>query len=420
MPDFFRRSMMGNFSIALSGLEADITALNTIGDNLANLNNTAYKEQSVSFEDLFHQQIGESGTGDPIQVGSGTKVGTTSIDFSEGTLLPDADENTSDMAIDGDGFFMLEQNGEQSLTRAGNFQLSPDGSLITSDGANVLGYPVVEGKIDTSQPIEPLQLPVGATQPAQASVNFWVTANLNSNAIVGSTFTTDVPLFDSLGQSYQATITYTKTAVGSWSYSMSLPPGAATGSSLNNTGTITFDSLGNMTFPVGAVEPIIFSGLTDGAADLGLSWKLGRSTGVQTISQFDSPNNITSVTSFGFPSGIYTAFTVDTNGTVEAEFSNKNTQAIGQLAVANVTNEQGLTAISENRFQVTASSGKAVPGVAGTSNRGTVADSTLEGSNVDISIEFTRLIDAQREFEANSKTLTTFNLLSEDILQMVK
>ncbi len=131
---------MGNFSIALSGLQADSVELNTIGNNLANLNTTAYKGQTTSFEDLFYQQIGESGSGDAIQVGAGTKVSGTSTDFTEGTILPDSNANSADMALAGNGFFVVEQGGVQSLTRAGNFQLSSSGNLITQDGQQVMGY----------------------------------------------------------------------------------------------------------------------------------------------------------------------------------------------------------------------------------------------------------------------------------------
>ena len=119
---------MGNFSIALSGLQADSVALNTIGNNLANLNTTAYKGQTTSFEDLFYQQIGESGSGDAIQVGAGTKVSGTSTDFTEGTILPDSNSNSADMALAGNGFFVVQQGGVQSLTRAGNFQLNSNGT----------------------------------------------------------------------------------------------------------------------------------------------------------------------------------------------------------------------------------------------------------------------------------------------------
>jgi flagellar hook protein FlgE len=135
---------VGNFSIALPGLEADSTALNTIGNNLANLNTTAYKGQTTSVEDLFYQQIGQSGSGDAIQVGAGTTVSATRTDFSQGAILPDANTNTTDMALDGNGFFMVEQNGQQSLTRAGNFQVADNGNLITQDGQLVLGYPAAD------------------------------------------------------------------------------------------------------------------------------------------------------------------------------------------------------------------------------------------------------------------------------------
>ena len=111
---------MGNFSIALSGLQAESVALNTIGNNLANLNTTAYKGQVTSFEDLFYQQIGESGSGEAIQVGAGTRVSGTSRAFTEGTILPDANGNPADMALAGNGFFVVEQGGVQSLTRAGS------------------------------------------------------------------------------------------------------------------------------------------------------------------------------------------------------------------------------------------------------------------------------------------------------------
>jgi flagellar hook protein FlgE len=195
---------LGNFSIALSGLEADSTVLNTIGNNLANLNTVAYKGQITSFEDLFHQQLGESGAGDPIQVGSGTKVGSTSTDFTEGTLLPDTNGSTNDMALDGNGFFLVEQNGQQSLTRAGNFQVSNNGNVVTQDGADVLGYPAMD-------------------ETGKATQNFSFVANLSSQATLGDTFSSALQVFDSLGKGHIATVTYTNVGTNTWDYSVSLP-----------------------------------------------------------------------------------------------------------------------------------------------------------------------------------------------------
>jgi flagellar hook protein FlgE len=478
---------MGNFSIALSGLEADSIALNTIGNNLANLNTTAYKGQTTSFEDLFHQTLGESGAGDPIQVGSGTKVGSTATDFSEGTLLPDADGNTSDMALDGNGFFLVEQDGQQSLTRAGNFTVANNGNLTTQDGQFVLGYPATDGVVNTNTNPQPITLPVGTTEGAQATQNISVTLNLDSGAAVGTNFTTPVTVYDSLGQSHQATITYDKTATNIWTYSIALPPGDATGS-VFTTGSLSFDTSGNLiphltaswhpsmavsvgdTFvdsngdtekvtsiagtgttggttpawgttqgattidnsganqvvwtnigpPTFVPDSISFTGLTDGASDLSFDWNLDGAGTSPLITQFASANSNGPNTQDGFASGNYTGFTVDPGGVIQAQFSNGNAETVGQVAVANVANEQGLVSVGGNNFQTTAASGQAIAGVAGTGGRAVVDDNMLEQSNVNIATEFSNLIIAQRAFEANSKTVTTFDTISQDAIAMVR
>jgi flagellar hook protein FlgE len=270
---------MGNFSIALSGLEADSVALNTIGNNLANLNTTAFKGQTTSFEDLFYQQIGQSGSGDAIQVGAGTKVSGTSTDFTEGTILPDANANSADMALAGNGFFVVQQGGVQSLTRAGDFQLSSNGSLITQDGQQVMGYAAVNGVVNQNSSLTPITIPVGLNEGAQATQNFSVTANLNSNATVGTPFSSPVTIFDSLGQSHQATVSYTKTGTNTWSYSVTLPAGDASGTPVNNTGTLTFDTSGNLIEPTTTPWPSA-TAVTVGTTILDSNGNLERVTSV--------------------------------------------------------------------------------------------------------------------------------------------
>jgi flagellar hook protein FlgE len=411
---------MGNFSIPLSGLEADSVALNTIGNNLANLNTTAYKGQTTSFEDLFYQQIGESGSGDAIQVGAGTKVSGTSTDFTEGTILPDANANSADMALAGNGFFVVDQGGVQSLTRAGNFQLDSNGDLITQDGQQVMGYAAVNGVVNQNSSLSPITIPVGVNQGAQATQNFSLTTNLNSGATVGTTFSSPVQVFDSLGQSHQVTVNYTKTATNTWSYSVALPAGDATGVPTNNTGTLTFDTSGNLISPTGSVNNITFPGLTDGASDLSFNWNLNGSGGSPTISQLASASTNNGAPQDGFASGVYQSFAVDSTGVITAQFSNGRSSTIGQVAVATVANTAGLTASGNNNFTTTAASGQASVGVAGAGGRGSVDDAALEQSNVNISTEFSNLIVAQRAFEANSKTVTTFDTVSQDVLAMIR
>jgi flagellar hook protein FlgE len=412
---------MGNFSIALSGLQADSVALNTIGNNLANLNTTAFKGQTTSFEDLFYQQIGESGSGDAIQVGAGTRVSGTSTDFTEGTILPDSNANSADMALAGNGFFVVQQGGVQSLTRAGNFQLSSNGNLITQDGQQVMGYAAVNGVVNQNSSLTPITIPVGLNEGAQATQNFSITTNLNSNATVGTPYSTPVTIFDSLGQSHQATVSYAKTGTNTWSYSVDLPAGDyAPGTATNNTGTLTFDSSGNLVSPTGSVNNIMFPGLTDGASDLSFNWNLNNSSGTPTISQLASASSNTANIQDGFTSGVYKSFVVDSSGVMTAQFSNGRTSTIGQIAVATVANTAGLTASGGNNFSTTAASGLATVGVAGAGGRGTLDDGALEQSNVNISTEFSNLIVAQRAFEANSKTVTTFDTISQDVLAMVR
>jgi flagellar hook protein FlgE len=409
---------MGNFSIALSGLKADSVALNTIGNNLANLNTTAFKGQSTTFEDLFYQQIGESGSGDAIQTGAGVKVSGTNTNFLQGSLLPTT--NSTDMALAGNGFFVVQQNGVQALTRAGNFQLNSSGSLITVDGQQVMGYAAVNGVVNQNAGLQPITIPVGANEAAQATGNFSVTANLNASATTGTAFTTPVAMFDSLGSSHQATVTYTKTGTNTWGYTVGLPAGDATGVPSNNTGTLTFDSSGKLISPTGTVSAITFPGMTDGASDMSFNWNLNDSSGNPTIGQLAAASSNNGTVQDGFASGVYQSFTADSSGLITAQFSNGRTSTIGQMAVATVANTAGLTVTGNNNFMTTAASGLASIGVAGTGGRGTVNDDALEQSNVDISSEFSSLIVAQRAFEANSKTVTTFDTVTQDTLALIR
>jgi flagellar hook protein FlgE len=166
--------------------------------------------------------------------------------------------------------------------------------------------------------------------------------------------------------------------------------------------------------------PISFTGLADGASDLSFNWNLDGTGTSPLITQLASANTNGANTQDGFASGNYTGFTVDPSGVIEAKFSNGNSETIGQVAVANVANVQGLVSVGGNNFQTTGASGQAVAGVAGTGGRGVVDDSTLEQSNVNISTEFSNLIVAQRAFEANSKTVTTFDTISQDVIAMIR
>jgi flagellar hook protein FlgE len=408
---------MPSFSIALTGLEANSVALDTIGNNLANLNTTAFKGQTTSFSDLFYQNIGSTGSGDALQVGLGTQVSGTNTDFSQGSLSTTT--NSTDMALNGSGFFVVDQGGLEQLTRSGNFQLDQSGNLQTTTGAGVMGYAAANGVVNTNTPLTTLQIPVDATQAAQATQDFGITANLDAATAIGGTFSTTITMYDSLGTSHAATVNFTKTADNTWGYSISLPAADATGTPVNNTGTLTFSSSGALLTPAANVKGISFPTLSDGANDMTFNWDLYNTAGAPQIGQTVGTSTATASTQDGFASGSYKSFSVDSAGVISAGFSNGQTVTIGQIAVASVTNVEGLTVEGENNYQTTAASGAASVGAPGAGGRGTIEDDTLEQSNVDISTEFANLIVAQRAFEANSKTVTTFDTVTQETINMI-
>jgi len=512
---------MPSFSIPISGLDADSTALNTIANNLSNMNTTGYKSQTTSFSDLLYQQVGSSGSGDEIQVGSGAQVATNTTDFTSGTLSSTGCTN-EDVAINGDGFFVLDNNGSQLYTRDGAFTTSSTGTLETSGGLAVMGYSATNGVVNTGGALSDITIPKTETMSPSATTTFSVKQTIDSNDATASS--SGVTLYDSLGQKYSATITYTKTGTNQWSYSISVPntlnaaqttsgttttdtynfgssgstlatvnkgtnltitglnsttnasatitaptitsgesvttyaaaltsalstagisgvtvtANAATGAltiggtnmstsgsviqdpvaSSTATGTLNFDSNGNLTSPSTDVSGITFSGLSDGAATLDLNWNLYGTTGTSTVTQTASTSTTGSATQNGYASGNYSDFSVDSSGVVTANFSNGEKETVGQLAIATVGNEQGLEAEGSTEYATTTASGNASVGTAGSGGRGTVEDKELEGSNVDVSAEFSALIVAQRAFEANSKAVTTFDTVTQEAISMVK
>lgn len=407
---------MSSFSIPLTGLEASSTALNTIANNLSNMNTTAFKSQNVTFSDLFYQQIGDTGAGDPLQVGAGTQVASTETSFMQGSINETG--NATDVALNGQGFFVVENGGATEYTRDGNFTLSADGSLTTQGGQRVMGYPVINGAVDTNAPLAAIQIPVGQVEQPAATTTMSMTANLDATSAAGTQVPAQITLYDSLGVAHVATIDFTSAGGGAWNYTMSLPAGDATGGA-NLTGALQFDANGNLTAPAANVPGISFTGLSDGASDLTLTWDLYGANNKATITQVASASAVSATNQNGYASGEYSGFTIDSSGVVSAEFSNGQTTAVGQLALASITNQQGLRITAGNNYQTTLASGAASVGVAGSAGLGTIQDEALEESNVDISTQFSQLIVQQQAFDASSKAITTFDTISQDTLNMI-
>src|SRR5271166_4602046 len=322
---------MASFSIPLTGLNADSTALNTIANDLSNMNTTAFKAQTTNFSDLFYQQIGSSGSGNAIQVGEGVQVASNATDFTQGGYNTSG-TTASDVALDGNGFFVVNNGGSNLYTRDGAFTQDTNGNLVTSGGLAVMGYPAVNGVVNTNAPLTAISIPVnGQVQQPQATTSFSMTANLDAIAAPGaaSAFPAPVPVFDSLGVSHTVTVTYTPMGGNTWSYSAALPASDfASGVSTPVTGTITFDANGNLTSvtqltpvaagptPVGTAPgdissiPLTFAGLADNANDLNMNFNLLGSNGTSTISQDDSASAVTATPGNGYATGVCNGFKI--------------------------------------------------------------------------------------------------------------
>jgi len=410
---------MPTFSIPLSGLTASSIALSTIANNLANLNTIGYKDSRVLFRDLFYQSLGTTGAGDAIQQGAGTAVGSIPSLFTQGSVDPSG--VATDVAILGDGFFVVQKDGVVSYTRAGNFEVDKNNLLVTSDGQQVMGYPAVNGVLNPGQGLTSLALGAGTISPATATANVQLGTNLDATAAIGTTYSAPVTIYDSLGASHVLMFTYTKTATNNWDYSISIPAadvGGAVDPTVLKTGSLTFDGNGNLTAPAADVTNINIAGFVDGANDLSFTWKLYDANGAGFLTQMASPSSNSATKQDGSSSGTLVKFDIGADGIITGAFSNGKTAILGQLALATFANNEGLLRTGNNGFSETLASGQAVIGGPGNGGRGSLAGGALELSNVDIAKEFAALIVAQRGFQANARAVTTFDEITQDTINL--
>ena len=415
--------MFTSFSTALSALAAQSTAIDVVGNNLANLNTTGFKSSVVSFHDLVTQSLG-AGLGDT-QVGFGVGTPITLRQFSQGAIQTTG--GTLDAAIQGDGFFVIQgPNQSTEYTRGGNFQVDKDGNLITATGEAVEGWTMANGVLNTNAPPSSVTIPVGTVQPPVTTKNMSFDMNLNAAAVPGTTngtFATSVTIYDSLGNSHIVTATFTEdaTTAGQWNYSISVPDAdLQTPPFTPLTGSITFDSNGKLATPA-PTDPspqLQITGLKDGASDMTINWNLFNGTAPR-ISQYAQPSSISAVAQDGAPAAQLIRVAVGDAGQILAQYSNGQQTVVGQLAMATVRNPESLIAVGNNNYQLSARSALPAVGLPGTGGRGAVQGGAVESSTVDIAKEFTNLIVYQRGYEANSKIVNAVDSLSQTTINLI-
>lgn len=426
---------------AVSGIEANQTYLNVVGNNVANSNTTGYKAESADFTDLLAEQIGGAsaplpngqGAGiNPIAVGSGVRIGSVSNDQSQGSLLQT--NQPTDVAIQGSGFLMVQQGGQTMYTRDGHLTLDANGDLATATGGLVQGWMAnAQGVLNTNAPTGPVSIPTGVTMGAQATTALTLQGNLP--AWNGTGTATAVPAtmnaYDSLGNAIPVTLTFTPVAgtANSWTVQGTVPnPAGGTSKLWSTPPTVVFDPT------TGGVKSITGSTTnTDGSFSLpvgtmptgysfptGDTWKIDfpAPSSTAAVTQYAGQQTVTFASQDGYASGSLANFAIGSDGTITGSFTNGKTLAIGQLALATFSNPGGLADRGNLEYQATANSGQANVGSPGTGGRGTLIGGSLEGSNVDLAMQLTDLIVAQEAYQANTKVVSTTATNLQALTQM--
>ncbi len=401
----------------ISAIEAHQERMDVIGNNIANVNTTAYKSGRVTFQDQLSQTLqgagaptGNIGGTNPQQVGLGVRVGSIDTLMSQGGLQ--STTRPTDMAIQGNGYFMLGDSTGVSYTRDGSFSLDSSGALVNaSNGSYVLGWKAdANGKIDSTKQIDPtshVSIPVGDLTAVQPTSNVTFAGNLSADSVPSDTYARSVVVYDSLGEKQTVSLTFQRDAgaadpAHTWKWTTSGNPAAA------GSGSITFDTTGKETAATGAITLNPTDGATQGQTI---------TPDFSGITQISGSSSAAPSTQNGFGPGTLQSFSVDQTGAVTGIFNNGLTRVLGQVALADFPNPEGLERAGGNGFRTSINSGLPSVGTALSSSLGKISTGYLEQSNVDLSTEFTNMIVTQRGFQANTKIITTVDEMLNDIIQ---
>ena len=397
----------------VSGLNAASENLNTISNNIANANTVGYKSMNTQFADMYSS---ETGTG-------GVYVAAIETNHAQGSLMYTT--SATDLAIEGGGFFIMEDtNGQQYYTRAGNFSTDKDGYLVNNHGQQLMGFAVD----DNGNPIEGQLVEMQVTTydlAAQRTSGVDLGVNLDARAekLDADEFKPDDPntyhstttttVYDSLGNEQQLTAYYIKTDddPSTWvvKYEVNGEPLESTPGGGHFSATLEFDENGGLakSTPSNGGTPGIFDlppfELDNGAAPLNLTMDVSK------FSQYGNDFSVTRNSQDGYQAGSFLGVTISPEGAIVASYSNGESMIQGYVALANFTNVGGLNTAGNTSWTETPQSGNALIGLPGNGTLGGIKNSALENSNVNLSDELVDMIVAQSAYQANTKTISTFN-----------
>jgi flagellar hook protein FlgE len=413
--------MMRSLFAGVSGLRNHQVSMDVIGNNIANVNTVGYKSSRVTFEEGFAQLLqgasrppgatnSVSGGVNPVQVGLGMNIGSIDLLFTQGSL--ESTGVNTDLAIQGDSFFVVSDGTQNFFTRSGNFQLDASGRMVAStNGFVVQGRAAIDGVLTDT--IQDITLPFGQKSAARASENVTFAGNLDAEAEIGDIRETTITVFDAMGVRDEMTVSFEKTSGTEWAYTVTMANGTVVS---GDTGTLTFDNEGRLAAPV-PTDPFVFTPAA-GAADVTIAINFGAEDSIAGLSQFAAPSTAVIREQDGYSMGDLERFSIDQTGTVTGAFTNGVTLVLGQISLASFNNPGGLTRIGDNMYSVSANSGSPVLGSAGQGSQSSITAGALEMSNVDLSQEFTNMIRAQRGFQSNARVITTSDEMLQEVVQL--
>jgi flagellar hook protein FlgE len=402
------------FRLALSGLNAASADLSVTANNIANSSTNGFKESRAEFAELF--AVSSQGVAS-LAAGNGVKVSDIAQQFSQGNI--DFTDNNLDLAISGTGFFTVSDGGSFAYTRAGAFRTDAEGYVVNAQGQRLQVYPPVAGGGFNTGSLADLRLVTSESAPAATS-NVELLANLPADAVPPATATfdaadptsftraTSMTVYDSLGAAHTATVYFVKdTNPGEWNtyfYIDGAPVGGPEPMAFDNMGTMTTPSPAEIAFP--AYTP------ATGAADMSITLNIAGAT------QYGSTFSVGNITQDGYTTGRLIGIDIDKSGIVQARFTNGRSLSLGQVALSNFANPNGLQPLADTNWAETFASGQALRGQAGTSGFGLIQSGALEASNVDITTQLVNMITAQRNFQANAKMISTSDAITQTIINI--
>jgi len=422
--------MLRSMYSAVSGLKANQAEMDVIGNNIANVNTVGFKASRMTFKEIFNQTIkgasapqNNGGGTNPQQIGLGVAIASIDTLFSNGGSQ--RTDNPTDLSIDGNGFFIVNNGGANLYTRAGNFSFDSNGDLVTPDGYKVMGWISQDGKTvntDTGN-LSPISIKNWSSTSPASTKTIQLGGNLDAGTSVGSSVSYNVTIYDSQGGSHVATIQFTKQDnAGNWNATITNFDGTNFSTPVT-IGTITFNSSGVIQQPAPPASPVgIFTVSVSSLPITNTNATLGDGTNITVdlskLTMYSNPTDIRELSKDGNSAGSIESINIDQYGVVSGIYSNGRTQVIGQIALADFQNTQGLEKVGNTMFINTVNSGDPMIGAANTGTRGTINPGTLEMSNVDLAKEFANMITTQRGFEANAKVITTSDEILQDLVNL--